>query len=496
MNTITQPVAAGRNDGETTTSGPSNGHEKHKLEGKLGVPSIVFMVIAAAAPITVVGGNVPIAIGRGPGASAPLGFLVAAFVMVLFSVGFVTMTPYVKEAGAFFSYVATATGPAMGIGTGFTALITYYGIQVGCYGYVGWAINDLVTAFGGPHIAWQIYSFAAYALVAFVGYRNIDVSSKFLAVALVCEIGIVCVLDAAVFINGGPEGISWHSFSPTNISTSNFGIAVLYALTGFIGFESTAVYRDEARNPSRTIPIATYVAVLIIGVFYTISAMALVTGAGATKASKVAMQTVNGNANMMIDMAGTYAGTVVKDIMQVLLVTSILACVLSFHNIISRYQFTLANKGILPGALGVAHPRHNAPSRSSLATTAIGLVVMVIFVIAGLDPLGGVFGYSAAIATCGMMILMLMSSVSVLVFFVRHKEIHVNKVTSKIVPACAIIGLAACMWLVLSNFTMVTGGSLAVSILLAVIPFVAFLIGVLVSVLSPKTGERFMESYK
>lgn len=470
--------------------------EKRRLDGKLGVSSIVFMVIAAAAPITVVGGNTPIAIGKGPGDGAPLGFLIAALVMALFSVGFVTMTPYVKDAGAFFSYVATALGSGAGIATAFTALVTYYGIQIGCYGYIGWAINDLVVAFGGPQVHWTIYSFAMFAVVAFVGYHNIDVSSKFLAVALVCEIGIVCVLDFAVLSNGGPEGIPWHSFSASNLTAPNFGIAVLYALTGFIGFESTAVYRDEAKNPTRTIPIATYTAVAIIGLFYMVSSWALVTGAGASKAGEVAMKTVDGNANMMIDIAGEYAGVVVQDVMQVLLVTSVFACVLSFHNIISRYQFTLANSGVLPAGLGVAHEKHNAPSRSSLVTTAVGVAIMIGFVISGLDPVGGVFGYGGAVATCGMMILMLVSSVSVLVFFMRHRDLHVNLLASRIIPAVAIVGLAACMWLVLSNFTMVTGKGLAISIALASIPFAAFAIGLILNAVSPRVRTQFMKNYE
>ena len=53
------------------------------------------------------------------------------------------------------------------------------------------------------------------------------------------------------------------------------GIAVLFALTGFIGFEATAVFRDEARDPERTIPRATYAAVLIIGAFYAVTVLGL-----------------------------------------------------------------------------------------------------------------------------------------------------------------------------------------------------------------------------
>ena len=43
-------------------------------------------------PLTVIGGNVPLSVPVGNGVGAPLGFLIAASVLLLFSVGFVTMT--------------------------------------------------------------------------------------------------------------------------------------------------------------------------------------------------------------------------------------------------------------------------------------------------------------------------------------------------------------------------------------------------------------------
>ena len=111
---------------------------------------IVFMVIAAAAPLTVIGGNMPLAMGLGNGAGAPVGFLIAALVLLVFSIGFVTMTPYVPEAGAFFSYVTVGLGQRMGKGIAVVALIAYTAIQVGIYGYIGWAIDDTVGFYGGP----------------------------------------------------------------------------------------------------------------------------------------------------------------------------------------------------------------------------------------------------------------------------------------------------------------------------------------------------------
>lgn len=452
---------------------------RRRLTGRLGVGAIVFMVIAAAAPLTVIGGNVPLAIGVGNGVGAPIGFLLAAVVLLVFSVGFVTMTPHVPEAGAFFSYVTSGLGSRLGLGAAFVALVAYTAIQVGVYGYMGWAANDLVVFFGGPELPWWLYSFATMALVAVLGFRRIQLSARVLGVALVLELAIVIALDTVIFVTGGDGGIVTETFAPDNVLTSSIGVAVLFALTGFIGFEATAVFRDEARDPERTIPRATYLAVLIIGIFYALSCWALITGVGAANAVPLAQQTLAGESNLMLDTAQRYLGVIARDIMQVLLITSLFACVLSFHNVIARYQFTLANKGVLPSRLGLSNPKHSAPSASSVVQSITAAIVLLVLVLVGLDPLVGVFGSMAGIATVGMVTLMLLTSVAVLVFFGRRPELVRNALSARVAPVLAVAGLIGSLLLVLANFTLVTGGSLEVSIVLAVIPAVALVLGIL-----------------
>ncbi|MFT4190051.1 MAG: APC family permease [Comamonas sp.] len=449
-----------------------------RLQGRLGTGSIVFMVIAAAAPLTVIGGNVPIAVGSGNGAGAPLGFLIAALVLLVFAIGFVTMTPYVREAGAFFSYATAGLGARAGLAVAFLALVAYTAIQVAVYGYLGWAFGDFVVFFGGPSLHWSVYAFLALAAVAVLGYRHIELSSKVLGIALIAEIAIVVVLDAVIFMSGGAEGVVWESFAPAHVFDPGIAVAVLFALTGFIGFEATAVFRDEARDPARTIPLATYLAVSIIGVFYAVSCWALVTGAGAQGIVALAQATLDGKANLLVDLTGRYLGTAFQNIVQVLLATSLFACVLSFHNIVARYQFTLANKGVLPARLGRVHPVHASPSASSLAQTVTAAIIVGLFAAFNVEPLVGVFGSMAGVATVGMVLLMLATSVAVLAFFARNHAVRRTIVGRAVVaPLAAIIGLSLSLWLVLSHFTMITGGGVALSALLALVPAAAFVLG-------------------
>lgn len=471
MSTAPSESTAGTRDTTDTDSG--------RLEGHLGTTGVVFMVIAAAAPLTVIGGNMPLGMGLGNGAGAPVGFIIAALVLLVFSVGFVTMTPYVREAGAFFSYVTDGLGDRAGMGTAIVALIAYTAIQVGIYGYIGWAIDDTIRFYGGPEVPWPIYALVVLLIVALLGYRHIELSAKVLGVALALEISIVVVLDAVIVGKGGHSGVNLDSFTPDIITSGSLGVPTLFALTGFIGFESTAVFRDEARRPERTIPRATYLAVLIIGSFYAVTCWAFVVATGTDRTKAVAQQTLDGNANMLLDTTLTYLGHTGRDIVNVLLLTSLFACVLSFHNVIARYQFVLARKGLMPAVLARVHATHRSPAFSSVVQTVTAAVIVLIFTVVGLDPLVGVFGSMAGVATVGMMTLMGTTSLAVLVFFLRRPDLSRGKLfQSRIAPVLACAGLLMSMWLVLSNFTLVTSGSVTISTVLAIIPFAGMALGI------------------
>lgn len=479
-----EPVtAAPPRPGPPGASEPSTGDAR--LNGRLGSVAIVFMVVAAAAPLTVIGGNMPLAMGLGNGAGAPMGFVLAAAVLGVFSIGFVTMTPYVREAGAFFSYVTLGLGERLGRGAAAVALIAYTAIQVGIYGYVGWAINDTVGFYGGPDIPWPVYAFVILAIVAVLGYRHIDLSAKVLGIALALEVGIVVLLDVVIVASPGPSGLTLTSFDPSTFTDGSLGVAMLFALTGFIGFEATAVFRDEARDPERTVPRATYAAVLIIGGFYALTCWAFVVALGPDHVSSVAQRTLDGNGNMLLDTTDDKLGRVGRDAVNVLLITSLFACVLSFHNVIARYQFILAGKGLMPRRLAEVHPRHASPARSSLVQTATAAVIVLVLAVLGIDPLVGVFGSMAGVATVGMVLLMFTTSAAVVAYFARHADTVAGRWWScRVAPVVACLGLAVSMWLVLSKFTLVTGGSVLLSVLLALVPFA----GLAVGVLAPRRG--------
>ena len=163
------------------------------LTGKLGTTSIVFMVVAAAAPLTVIGGAAPLGMLLGNGVGFPALYAISGVILLLFAVGLAAMTRVVPRPGAFFTYIGYGLGNRMGLSAAFLALLTYTTIQVSVYGYLGYILELTFTGLGAPSIPWWIWSLAMVAAVGVLGYRHIDVSSKVLGVLLLGEIGI-CLL--------------------------------------------------------------------------------------------------------------------------------------------------------------------------------------------------------------------------------------------------------------------------------------------------------------
>ncbi|MFC5063656.1 APC family permease [Actinomycetospora atypica] len=455
-----------------------------RLSGSLGVGSIVFMVVAAAAPLTVIAGTVPLGVGAGNGAAFPSTFLLCALVLLLFAVGFCAMSPHVPDAGAFFTYVRHGLGRPLGLGAAFLALATYAAVQAAVYGYVGAAVDELVTSYGGPEVPWWVYTLVLMGVVAVLGYRHIELSSRVLGVLLLAEIAIVLVLDAVVTVQGGAQGLSTAFLDPAQVSSGAVGIAVMFAIASFIGFEATAVFRDEAHDPQRTIPRATYTALVVIGLFYAVSSWAIVSAWGDEAA---VAQAGASPGTFLVDTVNAWLGPFAGHLAAILLVTSLFAAILSFHNVAARYWYALGGHRALPAACGRTHAGHGSPHVASLAQSGLSFVLIVVFALAGLDPVAQVFAWMAGTATLGVLVLMSVTCLAVLVFFARSR-VDRRAWNTRIAPALGLAGLLVCLWLTISNFPTLIGGSPALALAIAAVLALVALAGVVIALLQRRSS--------
>ncbi|HEY0290669.1 MAG TPA: APC family permease [Pseudomonas sp.] len=464
------------------------------LKGSLGVTSIVLMVVATAAPLTVMVANTPLIISMGNGAGAPFDALVATIVMLLFTIGFVTMSKYIKNAGAFYAYIQKGLGRTVGLGSATMALISYFLILIALQAYIGYALSDLVKNFVGLHIPWWVMSLAMIAVTGVLGYRHIELSTKFLGIALILEIGIVLLVNLSVFMDHGVAGMDTTPFHPSTIMAGSPGLGILFAIFSFIGFEATVIFREEARDPERTIPKATYLAVLIVGAFYVVSMWFEVIGFGAANVMKIA---TDHPGDMYLILTEQYLGKAFQDVMQVLLVTSLFACMLSLHNIVVRYQYVLGRYGVLHRNLGNVHPEHGSPHVSSATQTVASYVFLGLLIVLGMDPVTQIYAWGATTGTLGYMVILSLTCASVMVFFKRTQN-DTRIWNTAIAPAGGLIGLLACLWIALSNLPSLVGGdnanSVAIGMVLVVV--LSFVIGYVAAIAIRKGSPSRYELLK
>lgn len=454
------------------------------------------MVVAAAAPLTVIGGATPIGILIGNGAGYPLNFTISAIILLLFSVGLSTMSRTVPKPGAFFTYIGYGLGRPAGVGAAWVALLTYTTVQLAVYAYLGYSLNASLSAIGLPSIPWWIYTAAMIALVGFLGYRDIKLSAKVLGVFLLLEVGISLLLAVAVMVRGGAEGLSLEPFTISAWTSGNPGVGLMLAMAGFIGFESTAIFRDEAKDPDVTIPRATYAAVAVIGVLYTFCSWALVMAWGPSGVVDAAAANAAG---LLGETAMIYLGTFGSTVIQTLLLTSLFACVLSFHNILTRYQHAMGMVGLLPRKLGEVHGSHQSPAFSSIVQTITAALCIAFFTAIGWDPVMQMFTWLAGISTIAIVVLMALTSIAVVVHFVNRRTPGASTWATRIAPLLATLGLLAVATVIVAYFPALvgdTGWTLSI-ILLSTVP-IFMLVGVVqavrIKLLKPAVYENIIDS--
>lgn len=445
--------------------------EHGQLHRDLGVWSVVLMVVAAAAPLGAIAGLMPVAMSVSGSVAVPLFFLIAAAILTLFAVGFTAMSKFVPNAGAFYSYIQAGLGRHLGTAAAALALGSYMVLLVGVNAYVGVAASNVVATYTGIDIPWWALAIASLLLVAYLGYRDIELSSKVLGVLLVAETLVLIIAGIAVVVRGGADGLSATPFSPSQLAIGSPALGLMFAIFGFIGFEATAVFRREARKPDVTIPRATYIAVIFIGLFYAVAGWAMIEGVG-SNALAVANEDPE---NFVLDVGGEFVGIWLQDAMQILLVTSQFAVVLAFHNVVTRYQYTLATKGVLPAKLGVVHERHRAPSNSSLAASIIAIAAMIVVWVVGLDPITETYAWFSGAATLGLVILMALTSLAVLVFF-RGSATAPSVWHGVVAPILSLVALVVVTVLVVVNFPLLVG-STSMAVVMGVAIVAVFVLG-------------------
>lgn len=428
-------------------------------KNRLGVLGIVFFVVAAAAPLVGMTGAVPVAVVLGNGIAVPGTYLLVGITLLLFSVGYAAMSSHVTNTGAFFAYVGRGFGVIPGVASAFVSLFAYITIQLAIFGFFG-----IVLSGEFPNVGWSPYTWAllAWAVSFALSWFSVDVGAKFLGVLMILEVASLLVTALAVFFKGGgPDGLDLAgSFSLSNVfstATGAPGIALAFAFASFIGFEATAIYGEEARDPKRAVPRATYLAIGVITALFALVSFAMVSGLGSKDIIGNIMKSTGDLANpagALFAVASTFVGSWLATLMKWLVVSSLFAGILAFQNSGARYFFALGRAGVLPQSLSRTN-RHGSPGNGSIAVAAIAGLTIVIFRVQGLDAYKTMFSWFSAVSVVAIVFVEVLVCLAVMRYFSGRPG--ASTWARLVAPLLAVVGLIYGEYLLMSRFGLLAG---------------------------------------
>ena len=418
---------------------------------RLGVPAVLFFVLAGVAPLTVAAGVIPTAYATTGLTGIPAAFIVIALILALFATAYVTMSRHITNAGAFYTFIARGLGRVPGVAAALVALLAYTFLQVGLYGAFGPNAEAEAAAHLHLHAPWWVWALAAWFLVTMLGLARVDITGRVLGVLLTAE--IIAILAETISGLAHPAGgtLSFATLSPGALTSAGFGtsgVLAVVAILGYIGFEQAPVLAEEARSPRRTIPVATYLALGAICVVYAGAAWAMAAHAGQNHVVAAAGAQGPG---LLFGLGSSG----LSQAAQLLFLTSLFAAALAFHNCVWRYIYALGREGVLPAALGRTGA-NSIPKAASLTQSLTGLAVIVIYAAGGWAPMTDLFFWLGTTGGFGILILLTVTSVAVIAFFRRDPRGE-TAWRRLIAPALAAVLLAGTVVLAMLHYGTLLG---------------------------------------
>jgi APA family basic amino acid/polyamine antiporter len=285
------------------------------------------------------------------------------------------------------------------------------------------------------------------ALVTVILVKGIKESASFNAGIVIMKLVVVLfvIVVGAQYVNPA----NWTPFAPFGLTGVSFFGSTAVGQTGpagepvgmlagaaivffaYIGFDSVSTHAEEAHNPSRDVPIAILVSLVLCTVLY-VAVAAVLTGMVRYDQINIDAPVSDAFAQVGLPWAqflvsvGAIAG-----------ITSVLLVMMLSQ---ARIFFAMARDGLLPqGFFGAVHERFRTPWKSTILT---GVFVAVMGALLPLRIL-------AELVNIGTLLAFVIVCAAVLIIRRTHPDVH-RPFKAPLGPVVPILGIVCCLLLMFS----------------------------------------------
>lgn len=370
------------------------------------------LLLSSHPPLTLLLIVVPTVFGIGQVVATPLVFAFAGVILLGFVLGYSGLGRRIRHPGGLYVQVASGLGRSVGLGAAAVLFVSYAGLVAGIYGLAAYILKGLIFVTLGmdlPLALTLVISIVAVQRLSFAPIRKfariltILLSIQFMALLLVA----VCTFDSPA---GGT--VSLEGLNPGSLLSGSFIVALIFALTGFIGSEGATAYSDELINPGKSIPKATYFSYALTTALLVVGSWAI---SGAVGAEAVVTPTGANPLTILAHLSGLASNGGVQRLLFIAVYTGIISTAVTMNHANARQLAGLARDGVLAPFLAATSSA--PPARPALMVQPISAGVIAL--VATFSATTAVPLWLAVTSGLGVLLVLTLASAAAAVWFMR-----------------------------------------------------------------------------
>jgi len=354
--------------------------EGHGLKKAVGASQLTAMGVGA-----IIGTGIFVVIGEGAAIAGPaviLSFVLAAVACAFSALSYAELASSIPVAGSAYTYTYATLGEIVAWIIGWD-LILEYGVSVAAIA-VGWGGNlnaflDSAFGFALPDAIAKspedggVFNLPAVFIVLAITLllvRGVTESARVNFVMVVVKLAVLAFFIVVSMVNFGTG--NFQPFAPDGVDGVTAAAAIIFF--AYIGFDAVSTGSEEAKNPSRDLPLAIIGSLVICTIFYVLTAVGAI---GVATPAQLA-ETDAPLAAALDEGAGISWAASILALGAVVAITSVVLVIMYGQ---TRIFFAMCRDGLLPSRLAKVNQRYGTPAR---LTIGLGILIAIL---AALVPL-------------------------------------------------------------------------------------------------------------
>jgi len=403
----------------SSSAAPPSSGSRPFVGGRLGTGHLLVFLLVTHTPLTLLWGAVPETYRVGQVESTPLVFAFAGVVLLGFVFGYSGLAKRLRHPGGVYVQVAHGLGRPAGIGAAAVILVSYIGLVAGLYSFFGGVLSGLARNLFDVEVPPAIgigVCVAAGALLSRLRARQV-----FPVFAVILLIQMVTLVVTLVSAFGSPAGgeVSYLSLEPGGLLTGSFGVTLVFALMASSGTETAANYTAELRDPSRSLPRATYLSYLITTGVTVSGAFAVSALVGPANVTAIAQQAGPALFPVLVaQVVGPAQAAAVTNVLMGVLLTGVFGATAGLQGALVRQLAGLSRDGVLPPSLIRPDAKGRRPILLYIAHPIVGGTVALV----GSSETGALEPWILIGCTLGLFSMLTLASAAAAIWFLRSEE--------------------------------------------------------------------------